>query len=135
MEMKIDRNIRQSLIFIALVLGLSYFVFWGPLAILNLRAANLVEGKIYNLPAFILFLTGGFVPSISGIILTSIFKGKKSLRELLLSAINIKIGISSFVIILAYVIVLGALTLILYALLGERFDYSQFIKQLATILP
>jgi membrane protease YdiL (CAAX protease family) len=130
-----SKNIKQSIIFIALVLGFSYFVFWGPIVFLKLRAANLVEGKIYNLTAFILFIIGGLVPSTLGIILTSIFEGKDGLKKLLLSAINIKIGYSSLLIIIAYAILLGTLQLILYTLLGGRFDYLQFIKQLPTILP
>lgn len=128
-------NTKQILIFITLVIGLSYLVFWGPIVFFKLRAANLVEGKIYNVPIFILFIIGGFVPSILGIILTSIFEGKVGIRKRFLSAINIKIGFSSFVIIIVYVIVLGLLQLILYATLGGRFDYSQFIKQLPTALP
>jgi membrane protease YdiL (CAAX protease family) len=130
-----NSNTKQILIFIALVIGLSYLVFWGPIVFFKLRVANLVEGKIYNVPIFILFIFGGFVPSILGIILTSIFEGKVGISKLFLSAINIKIGFSSYVIIIVYVIVLGLLQLILYATLGGRFDYSQFIKQLPTILP
>lgn len=130
-----NKNVKQSLIFIALVIGLSYLVFWGPIAILKLRTANLVEGRIYNTTAFVLFIIGGFVPSILGIVLASIFEGKEGLRKLLLSAINIKIGLSPFLMIFAYAIILGSLQLILYAVLGGEFDYSQFIKQLNTILP
>jgi len=130
-----NNNTKQILIFITLVIGLSYLVFWGPVAFLKLRAANLVEGKIYNTGAFLLFIIGGFVPSILGIILTSKFEGKEGIIKLFLSAINIKIGFSSFMIIIAYVIILSLLQLILYTTLGNRFDYSQFIKQLPTTLP
>lgn len=130
-----NNNTKQILIFITLVIGLSYLVFWGPIAFLKLRTANLVEGKIYNAGAFLLFIIGGFVPSILGIVLTSIFEGKKGLVKLFLSAMNIKIGYSSFMIIIAYVIILSLLQLILYTALGCRFDYSQFIKQLPTALP
>ena len=130
-----NNNTKQILIFITLVIGLSYLVFWGLVAFLKLRAANLVEGKIYNTGAFLLFIIGGFVPSILGIILTSKFEGKEGIIKLFLSAINIKIGFSSFMIIIAYVIILSLLQLILYTTLGNRFDYSQFIKQLPTTLP
>lgn len=130
-----NKNIRQSLIFIILVIGFSYLVFWGPIAFLKLRTANLIDGKIYNITAFVLFIIGGFVPSILGIILTSIFDKKEGIRKLFRSAIKIKIGLPSFMIIIAYVIVLGLLQLILYTSIGGKFDYSQFIKQLPTILP
>ena len=130
-----SRNLSQALIFIILVIGLSYLIFWGPIALLKLRTANLVEGKIYNVTAFILFLIGGFVPSLVGITLTLIYEGKEGLKKLFLSAINTKIGISSLIIIMVYVIALGSLQLILYTLLGGSFDFSQFIIQLPTILP
>ncbi|MBP1631481.1 MAG: hypothetical protein H6Q15_2374 [Bacteroidetes bacterium] len=130
-----NNNRKQSLIFILFVTALSYFIFWGPIAILKLRTANLVEGKIYSLPALILFLIGGFVPSIVGIILTSLYEGRRGLKNLLFSAINTKIGISSLSIILVYVVVLGSTQLILYILFEGFFDFYQFINQLPTILP
>ena len=130
-----DKNVKQSLIFSLLVIGLSYLIFWGPIALLKIRTANLVEGKVYNIPALIFFLIGGFVPSIVGIILTAFYDGKEGLKKLLLSAINTKIGFFSLIIIIVYVMALGSLQLILYTLLGGSFDYSQFINQLPTILP
>jgi hypothetical protein len=133
--MKASQNLKQILIFIILVLGLSYLVFWGPIAFLKLRTANLVEGKVYNLTAFIFFLIGGFVPSIVGIFLTKIYDRKSGLKHLLKSAIDVKIGNQAFVIIIAYPIIVGTLQLIINSLSGGSFDYSQFIKQLPAIIP
>ena len=130
-----SKNLKQSFIFISMVIGLSYFVFWGPIALLKLKTANLVDGKIYNIPAFIFFLIGGFVPSLTGIILTWVFERKEGLKKLFLSAINFKIGSPSLIIIIIYAISLGFLQLILYTFLGGTLDYSQFIHQLPTILP
>jgi membrane protease YdiL (CAAX protease family) len=130
-----NKNLKQSLIFILLVIGLSYLVFWGPIALLKLRTANLVEGRVYNIPALIFFLIGGFVPSIAGLSLTAFYDGKEGLKKLLLSAINIKVGYYSLIIIIGYVMALGLMQLILYTLLGGAFDFSQFIIQLPTILP
>ena len=130
-----NKNIKQSLVFILLVIALDYLIFWGPIALLKLRTANLVEGKIYNLPALIFFLIGGFVPSVVGIILTAFYEGKGGLKKLLLSAGNARIGFTSLLIIIVYAIVLSSLQLILYTLLGGTFDFSQFIYQLPTILP
>ena len=133
--MKTSQNLKQIIVFIILVLGLSYLIFWGPVALLKLKTANLVEGKIYNLPAFILFVIGGFVPSIVGIFLTRIYDHKPGLQQLLRSAIDFKIGYQSFAIIVAYPIIAGTLQLIIYRLLGSNFDYFQFIKQLPSIIP
>lgn len=130
-----NKNFKQALIFSLLVIGLSYLVFWGPIALLKIRTANLVEGKINNLPALIFFIIGGFVPSVVGITLTAFYESKEGIKKLLFSAINIRIGFSSLHIIIVYVIALGSLQLMLYALLGGSFNYSQFIKQLPTIFP
>jgi len=133
--MKTSQNLKQILIFITLVLGLSYLIFWGPIAILKLKTANLIEGKVYNLPALIFFLIGGFVPSIVGISLTKIYDHKSGLKHILKSAIDIKIGFHPFVIIIAYPVIVGILQLVIYSLLGGSFDYSQFTKQLPSIVP
>ena len=79
--MRASQNLKQMLLFIILVLGLSYLVFWGPISLLQLRTANLVEGKVYNPGAFILFIIGGFVPSIVGIFLTRTYEGKSGLKQ------------------------------------------------------
>lgn len=133
--MKVSQGLKQILIFIILVLGLSYLVFWGPIAFLKLRTANLVEGRIYNLTAFIFFLIGGFVPSIVGIVLTRIYDHNSGLKELFKSAIDLKIGFKTFIIIVIYPITIGILQLIIYRFIGGSFDYTQFIKQLPSILP
>ena len=130
-----NKNIKQSIIYVTIVLGLSFLVFWGPLTLLKLKTANLVEGKIYNPIAFIIFVIGGFVPSIVGVVLTFIFEGRQGLRLLFKSSINIRIGFRSLIIIIGYALVLVILQLLLYRLLGGVFDYSQFIKQLPSILP
>lgn len=133
--MTTSQNRKQIIIFIALVLGLSYLIFWGPIALLKLRTANLIEGKIYNLPAFIFFLIGGFVPSLVGIFLTRIYDHKTGLKELFKSAIDLKIGFQTFVIIVMCPITIGIMQLIINRLIGGSFDYNQFIKQLPSILP
>jgi len=133
--MRTTKYFRQILIYIALVLGLSYFVFWGPIALLKLQTANFVEGKIYNLPVFIFFLIGGFVPSIVGISLTRFYDHKTGLKVLFKSAIDFKIGFRQFIIIVTYPIIIGGLQLIINKSVGGTFDYSQFLKQLPSFLP
>jgi len=133
--MRTSKNIKQILIFIILVLGLSYLVFWGPIALLQLKTANLVEGKIYNMTAFIFFILGGFVPSITGIFLTKAYDHKAGLRNLFKSASDYRIGRQALILIFAYPVVVGTLQIIINRLLGGTFDYSQFIKQLPSIIP
>ena len=130
-----SQTLKQILIFIALVLGLSYLILWGPIALLKLRTANLIEGKIYNLPAFIFFLAGGFVPSIVGIFLTRIYDNTSGIKELFKSATDFKIGFQTFVLIIICPITIGIMQLIIIRLTVGSFDYNQFIKQLPSILP
>jgi membrane protease YdiL (CAAX protease family) len=134
--MIVTRNHKEALLFGGIVLGLSLFIFWGPIAFLKLRAANLIEGRIYNTPAFILFLLGGFVPSVTGIVLTYFIEGKTGLKNLFRSALNVKIGFSSWLVIFVYPVIIGSLQLLLYRLSGGGpTDFSQIIIQLPTIIP
>ena len=130
-----NKNIFQSLIFAAIVLGLSYLVFWGPIVFLNLKAANLIEGKIYNPVAFTMFVLGGFVPSVVGIILTCIVEGRRGFNALMASAINVRIGYRSWLSIFGYVLILAILQVALFSCLGGKFDSTKFLVQLPTIIP
>jgi uncharacterized protein len=133
--MIINREHKQVIVFSIAVIGLSFFVFWGPIALLNLRAANLVEGRINNIPAFILFLAGGFVPSVTGIALTRVYEGTRGLKDMFRSAINVKISTNLYLIIFLYPVIIGTFQVIIYRLTGGSINFSQFIKQLPTVLP
>ena len=133
--MIISRNLKQGLIFIIIVIGLSYLIFWGPLALFRFRAANLVEGRIDNPVVFIIFLLGGFVPSITGLIMTRIYDGKQGLKELLKSSVNFRIGFLSYLIIVIVPVLVGLYQLLILSLLDVYIDLSQFIKQLPSIVP
>jgi hypothetical protein len=65
-----QRNaIKEAVLFSGIVLGLSYLVFWGPIAVLQLPTASFVGGAKGSTWALILFILGGFVPSAVGLAL------------------------------------------------------------------
>lgn len=129
------KNIKEVVIYFAIVIGLSFLVFWGPIALLKVPTVNLVDGEMGPAWAIILFIIGGFVPSIVGIILTAKYEGKEGVKKLLKQSIKIKIGCKMFFTIIV-VAVYFVISLILIAKLTTgNFEYSQFWIQLPTILP
>ena len=68
--MVINKSEKEAYIFLGLTLGLSYFVFWGPLAVFKIPAISFVDNTRGPAWAIALFILGGFVPSLTGIFLT-----------------------------------------------------------------
>jgi membrane protease YdiL (CAAX protease family) len=128
-------ELREVGLFFLGTIALSYFVFWGPIAALKVPAANLVGGTRGPLWAIILFILGGFVPSITGIILTAVFEGKEGMWALLKSAFQVDIGVRWYAVILSVALYFAFSLIAICTLLGGKFDYAQFWLQLPTILP
>lgn len=129
------KDLKEVIVYFCLVIVLSYFVFWGPIALIKIPTVNLVDGEMGPVWAIILFIIGGFVPSIVGILLTAKYEGKIGVKEIFKKSVRVKIGYKAFFIIIA-VSIYFALSLILTAKLTTGdFDYSQFWIQLPTIIP
>ncbi len=63
-----NNPVKEAIIFLSLTLALSFFVFWGPLAAFRIPAASFVKDAAPTpVWALILFMTGGFVPSLAGL--------------------------------------------------------------------
>lgn len=58
----LEKNIKEVIVYFALVIGLSYLIFWGPIALLKIPTVNLVDGERGPIWAIVLFIIGGFVP-------------------------------------------------------------------------
>lgn len=67
MERKTDLS-RELWIFFGLTLGLTYLVFWGPLAVFGIPGASL-SGTSGPPWAIALYVLGGFTPSLVAIFL------------------------------------------------------------------
>lgn len=130
-----NKDLKEVMIYFITTIFLSYLVFWGPIAFFKVQTVNLVEGKIGPPWAITLFIIGGFIPSITGIILTAKFEGKKGVRQLLKKTIYFKDGFKWIIIIILIVFFFAFSLISIYNILGRKFDYTQFWVQLPSILP
>lgn len=130
----LNKQIKEVSIFFTAVIILSYFIFWGPIALFKIPTANLVEGAVGPIWAIILVMIGGFVPSITGIALTAKYEGKKGVQQLLKKSFSF-IGFKWSLIIILITFYYTFSLILIYTILGGEFDYSQFWVQLPSILP
>ena len=130
-----SRAIKDVFVFFAITLGLSFFVFWGPLAFFKITAISFVDNKIGPVWAIILFMIGGFVPSLIAITLTGIKEGKSGLEQLWRRVIQFQIGWRWYMIVIGFIAFGTTCQIALNLLLGHSFDLSLFLTQLPSLLP
>ncbi len=126
---------REAALFLALTLGLSYLVFWGPLAVFQVTAISFVSGKTGPTWAIALYLMGGFVPSGVAVALTGLREGRHGLGELWHRMIQFRLGWRVYVAAIAIVAFGTVCQVALNALLGHAFDLKLFLVQLPNLLP
>jgi membrane protease YdiL (CAAX protease family) len=93
-------SVRELTAFCAWTLGLTYLVFWGPLAVFHIPGASAGEQGRVGLGA-LPFILGGFIPSLVGIALTAKTGGRAGLRQLWRRAGALRFGWRWYVAILA----------------------------------
>lgn len=130
-----NKELKEVMIFFVMTIFLSLFVFWGPIALFKVPTMGFSRGAVGPVWAIILFIIGGFVPSITGIILTAVFEGKKQAKQLLKKAFQVRIGFKWFAVISLTAVYFAVSWIIIYSALGENFNYSKFLTLLPTILP
>jgi membrane protease YdiL (CAAX protease family) len=133
--MKNSKKASEAHVFLGLTLALSWFVFWGPLALFKITAISFVNDDKGPWWAITLFLVGGFVPSLLAIFLTWKKEGVSGLRLLGRHIIQFKLGwrwyLFTFLIVIAGTV--GQLTI--NKLLGNNFNGILFLAQLGSFLP
>lgn len=129
------KALKEAFLFLGLTLGLSFFVFWGPLALFQIPAISFVRDTQGPVWAIILYIIGGFVPSLVALFLTWRKEGKDGLRRIGRRLIQFNIGWQWYLAAVLVVILgtVGQLTII--RLLGQTFDGTLFIKQLVSAIP
>ncbi len=133
--MKKRNPISEAFLFAFLTLGLSYFVFWGPFALFQIPAINFVDNTRGPLWAIILFITGGFTPTLVALMLVRLFVGNEGLKSFLKRTFQFNLGLRWYFTI-AIVVVLGAFGVILINwLLGNPFNLTLYLSQLPSLLP
>lgn len=126
---------KEAGVFFALSLGLSYLVFWGPLALFKIPTISFVSNIKGPAWAIALFITGGFIPSLVGILLTWVREGSLGLRQLGRRIIQFKIGWRWYLAVVLVVLLPMAGQLLIIRLLGQIFNYRLFLIQLGSALP
>jgi uncharacterized protein len=133
--MSITKPIKEVFLFLGLTLVLSFFVFWGPLAYFQVPTISFVSNVKGPVWAIVLFIVGGFVPSLTAIILTWKLEGLSGLQRIGRSLIKFNIGWRWYLAIILIVILGTAGQLLIIHLLGQTFDSSIFLAQLGNAIP
>ena len=133
--MKSTKTVKEADVFLGLTLVFSYFVFWGPLALLRIPAISFVSDVKGPAWASALFIVGLFVPSLLAVFLTWKKEGKSGLRLLGRRIIQFKLGWRWYVFTFLVVIIGTAGQLSINKLLGNTFNGILFWAQLGSFLP
>jgi len=133
--MKRQHPLRDAALFSGIALALSYFVFWGPIAILRIRTLSFVGAGRGPVWAVTLFLVGGFVPSILAIVLALLTEGRAGVRALWKRCLMFGIGIRWYATIAVVVIAAVGCQLLLAYVVGARPLLTPFLSQLPTFIP
>jgi uncharacterized protein len=133
--MKNSKKTSDAYVFLGLTLALSWFVFWGPLALFNVPTISFVSDEKGPAWAIALYIVGGFVPSLLGIFLTWKKEGLSGLRILGQRIIQFKLGWRWYLFIFLIVIIGTAGQLTINRLLGNTFNGHLFFAQLGSFLP
>jgi uncharacterized protein len=126
---------RQVGIFFAITLGLSFLVFWGPLALFQVPTISFVSSTKGPIWAIILFILGGFVPSLVGLFLTGVGEGWAGLRRMGRRVVQFNIGWRWYLAAIAVIAFVSLVQTVTGRLLGISFDPSLFVQQLSSLLP
>jgi uncharacterized protein len=126
---------KEAYVFLGLTLALSFFVFWGPLALFKIPTTSFVSDVKGPAWAIGLFIAGGFVPSLLAIFLTWSKEGLTGLRALGWRIIQFKLGWHWYLFTFLIVIAGTAGQLAINKLLGNTFNRAQFLAQLGSFLP
>ena len=127
--------VKEASVFFGLTLGLSYFVFWGPLAFFQIPTVSFVRSTTGPVWAIVLFIGGGFVPSLVGVFLTWKQEGMAGLRRLGRRIVQFNIGWRWYLAAVLMVVLATGGQLAIVRLLGQTFDMTLFVVQLGSVLP
>ncbi|MBD8501081.1 CPBP family intramembrane glutamic endopeptidase [Paenibacillus arenosi] len=130
-----NKQLKEVIVFFIITIFLSFFVFWGPLAVWGVPTIGFKGGAVGPVWAIILFIMGGFVPSITGIILTAIFEGKQRVKPFMKEAFQVKIGLKWVLGIVLTAAYFSVSWTAIYLVLGGDFHYAALLSVLPTIFP
>ena len=129
------KPVKEAYIFLGLTLALSWFVFWGPLALFKIPTISFVSNIKGPIWAIALFMFGGFVPSLLALFLTWKKEGKSGLRILGKRILQFNLGWRWYGLTFLVIIIGTVGQIVLNNLLGHSFNGQLFITQLGSFLP
>ncbi len=129
------KEFKQIIIFFIMTLGLTFLVFWGPLAVFKIPAANFSSGETGPIWAIILFILGGFVPSVVGIILTRIHEGKDGVKRLFKSSIQLRIETKWYILMILIPLYYGLGKIVIGLILGNEINLNHLVPIIITFIP
>lgn len=130
-----SQPLRHGFMFLAITLGLSLFVFWGPLALLRVQTISFVDDSTGPIWAIVLFMIGGFTPSLTAIAMTWIIDGKGAVGVLLRRVVQVRFSPRWYLGAIAVVAAGTAGQILIAQLSGSQFDFSLFAAQLGSLAP
>jgi membrane protease YdiL (CAAX protease family) len=134
-NMQKTNALKEAVLFFALTIGLSYFVFWGPIAVFQIPTISFVSDITGPVWAILLFMLGGFVPSLVAVLLTWQREGVSGLKQLGRRGIQFKIGGRWYLAMVALVILATLGQILIIQILGYSFDFYLFLVQAGSFLP
>jgi len=132
---KSTKTVKEAYVFLGLTLAFSYFVFWGPLALFKIPTISFVSDVKGPVWAIVLFIIGGFVPSLLAIFLTWKKEGTAGLRHLGRRIVQVNIGWLWYLATVLVIILATMGQLVIISLMGQAFDMTLFVAQLGSLLP
>jgi uncharacterized protein len=127
--------LKEVFLFFGLTLGLSYLIFWGPLAPFRIPTVSFVRGATGPCWAIALYIVGGFVPSLVAVLLTWRQQGTSGLRHLGRRMLQFRIGWRWYLAAVAVVVIATLGQLATISLLGQTFDLALFPAQSGSAIP
>jgi membrane protease YdiL (CAAX protease family) len=127
--------IKEAAWFFALTLGICYVILWGPLVVFQVPAISFVDKTVGPIWAVVLYMIGGFVPSLVTLGLTWLWEGKAGLKSMWQRVIQFRIGWRWYLTAVGLVVFGTAGQLLIMRLLGQVFDMRIFLVQLPSLLP
>jgi membrane protease YdiL (CAAX protease family) len=134
-KVKSAKTVKEAYVFLVLTLALSWFVFWGPLALFKIPTISFVSDDKGPWWAIALYIVGGFVPSLLGIFLTLKKEGVSGLRKLGQHIIQFRFSWRWYMFTFLIVIAGTAGQLTINRILGNTFNGTLFLTQLGSFLP
>jgi membrane protease YdiL (CAAX protease family) len=129
------RPVQEAAVFFGLTLGLSYLVFWGPLALFQIPTISFVSSMKGPTWAILLYILGGFVPSLVALALTWAKDGRAGLVKLGRRALQFNVGWRWYLVMLGIVVIGSVGQILIIWLLGGDFNYGLFVAQLGSLIP